>query len=66
MIVLATHNYAHTHMNCCTGDILKVVPGEHIPVDGKVIYGKTSVDESMITGEAFPVSKTIGDDLIGS
>jgi Cu+-exporting ATPase len=47
------------------GDTLRVRPGEKIPVDGKIIEGKTSVDESMITGEAMPVGKTIGDRVTG-
>jgi Cu+-exporting ATPase len=48
-----------------TGDILRVRPGESVPVDGTVIEGRTSVDESMITGEPVPVEKTEGDDLTG-
>jgi len=46
-------------------DFLKVLPGTAIPVDGVVISGVTSVDESMITGEAIPVRKTIDDIVIG-
>ncbi|GAA4281458.1 heavy metal translocating P-type ATPase [Gaetbulibacter aestuarii] len=44
-------------------DILKVKPGEKIPVDGKITEGSTSIDESMITGEPLPVSKSIGDNV---
>jgi Cu+-exporting ATPase len=47
-------------------DILFVRPGEKIPVDGEVIEGKSSVDESMVTGESLPVSKKIGDHVVGS
>jgi len=46
-------------------DQLRIRPGEKIPVDGKVIQGQTTVDESMITGEPTPVSKREGDSLIG-
>ncbi|MBM7551277.1 heavy metal translocating P-type ATPase [Thalassobacillus pellis] len=48
------------------GDIIVVKPGEKIPVDGEIIKGQTSVDESMITGESIPVEKTASDSLIGS
>lgn len=48
------------------GDILIIRPGEKIPTDGVVIEGSSSVDESMITGEAMPVKKTVKDNLIGA
>ncbi len=48
------------------GDILLVKPGEKIPVDGEVIEGMTSVDESMLTGESLPLDKKQGDTLFGS
>lgn len=48
------------------GDILLVKPGEKIPVDGEVMEGLTSVDESMLTGESIPVEKQPGDKVIGA
>lgn len=48
------------------GDIILVKPGEKIPVDGEVIEGYTSVDESMLTGESIPVEKHIGDKVVGA
>lgn len=48
------------------GDIVLVKPGEKIPVDGRVISGQTSVDESMLTGESMPVKKRIGDHVVGA
>ncbi|MCB2314080.1 heavy metal translocating P-type ATPase [Clostridium tagluense] len=48
------------------GDIIIVKPGEKMPVDGKVVEGTTSVDESMLTGESMPVEKNSGDKIIGA
>lgn len=48
------------------GDIVIVRPGEKIPVDGEVIKGASSIDESMITGESIPVEKQVGDRVIGA
>jgi len=47
------------------GDKLRVRPGEKVPVDGAIVEGKSSVDESMITGEPAPVQKTTGEEVIG-
>ena len=44
-------------------DILRILPGETIPVDGKIISGETSVDQSVMTGESLPVDKAVGDDV---
>ncbi len=48
------------------GDIVIMRPGERIPVDGVVVKGRSAVDESIITGESFPVSKDKGDEVIGA
>lgn len=48
------------------GDILLIKSGEYVPLDGEIIEGDTSLDESMLTGESIPVDKTIGDEVIGA
>eukprot|EP01080_Neovahlkampfia_damariscottae_P007064 gene7064-11227_t len=48
-----------------TDDLLKILPGDKIPVDGKIVSGTSSVNESMITGESLPVTKTVHDQVIG-
>ena len=51
--------------NVKIGDIIVLKPGDRVPVDGKIIEGETSIDESLVTGESIPVSKEPGDDVIG-
>src|SRR5437660_11396443 len=48
------------------GDLLRVRPGEKVPIDGEMVDGKSNIDESMITGEPMPVSKRAGDKVIGA
>jgi P-type Cu+ transporter len=52
--------------NVHVGDMLRVRPGEKVPVDGVVTEGRSALDESMLTGEPLPVSKRVGDKLIGA
>ncbi|SMB91656.1 Cu+-exporting ATPase [Desulfonispora thiosulfatigenes DSM 11270] len=48
------------------GDIVVVKPGEKVPVDGEIIEGQTSIDESMLTGESIPIEKSVGAEVIGA
>ncbi|MGL4656342.1 MAG: heavy metal translocating P-type ATPase [Sarcina sp.] len=49
-----------------TGDLIVVKPGEKLPVDGDIVEGKTSIEESMLTGESIPVEKSVGDAVFGA
>jgi Cu2+-exporting ATPase len=48
------------------GDIVLIRPGDKIPVDGEIVEGESSVDESMVTGESLPVKKEVGSDVVGA
>jgi len=48
------------------GDLLRVRPGEKVPIDGVIVEGQSNIDESMITGEPMPVSKSTGDRVVGA
>lgn len=48
------------------GDVIQVRPGESLPVDGTVVSGQSTIDESMLTGESLPVEKTVGDTVTGA
>src|SRR3989304_4097829 len=48
------------------GDVVIARPGEKVPVDGEIIEGRSTLDESMVTGESLPVTKAMGDTVIGA
>ncbi|EGX61025.1 MULTISPECIES: heavy metal translocating P-type ATPase [Streptomyces] len=48
------------------GDVVVVRPGEKVPVDGVIVDGRSTLDESMVTGESIPVTKTVGDEVVGA
>ncbi|BAV80236.1 putative copper-transporting ATPase PacS [Streptococcus sp. NPS 308] len=65
--VLRDDSYVQIPLNQVhVGDLIRVRPGEKIAVDGVVVEGVSSIDESMVTGESLPVDKSVGDTVIGS
>jgi Cu+-exporting ATPase len=59
------HEHVVTIESIVVGDRLRIRPGEKIPVDGRVVEGRSSIDESMISGEPLPVEKNEGDPVVG-
>ncbi|HEY9585402.1 MAG TPA: copper-translocating P-type ATPase [Candidatus Paceibacterota bacterium] len=51
--------------NIVKGDVVLVRPGDKIPVDGTIVDGETTIDESLVTGESIPVSKSVGEEVVG-
>lgn len=64
-VIREGREYTVSPQTVCTGDILRVLPGESIPADGTIVEGFSSVDESMLTGESVPVDKRAGDSVTG-
>jgi len=48
------------------GDVVVVLPGEKVPADGRIVAGRSSIDESMLTGESMPVDRETGDEVFGA
>jgi Cu+-exporting ATPase len=47
------------------GDFIRILPGDRVPLDGQILYGRSSIDESMLTGEPLPVTRSVGDRVTG-
>ena len=62
-IIVDGHEKTIAAKDIAAGDILRILPGEAIPVDGIIISGETSIDQSVVTGESLPADKSIGDDV---
>ena len=65
-VLVAGHEVTKPVGEVVTGDLVRVRPGEKIPVDGVVVDGASAVDESMLTGESVPVEKVAGDRVVGA
>jgi Cu+-exporting ATPase len=65
-VVRGTEEHEVAIGSIVVGDLLRVRPGEKVPVDGVLVEGASAVDEAMLTGEAMPVSKAVGDEVIGA
>jgi Cu+-exporting ATPase len=64
-VVREGHEHEVALSTVCVGDVIRIRPGERVPVDGAVTGGRTSVDESMLTGESVPVMRGVGDAVSG-
>ena len=62
-LIVGTETQTVSAKNISVGDVVRVLPGEKITVDGEVISGSTSVDQSIITGESLPIDKSVGDSV---
>ena len=65
-IVRAGQEVDVTIAEVAVGDLVRVRPGERVPVDGRIVEGSSALDESMMTGESMPVAKGVGDEVIGA
>ena len=66
LVTLGKYFEARSKGQTSAGDLVRVRPGQKIPVDGRVVEGQSWVDESMLTGESLPVAKKVGDQVVGA